>query len=337
MPPYRTVAGAMRGRLPPALWSAFRDQGSETVKRGENGKPLPLPKLASDDGFRGRFRCQKAWTREAGDWRAAVVARRRAGRLKRHTCGSWKLGLHSNTKPNLKREGTEHVKVITLIFGDMVKEPIRSNSGEKEVGEKDESIHTPNVGDGVLEKERPNIVPTTPAIVPVVLEFFANLKFAKDDRDYFPHLITYLYRMTKVIIDLMEQSHQVVHNILGDLMLHQFQALHREQIKNSNHQNKHKMDMPPTRPKKASIKFAYGVDEDMEEEAEKEGNEEEEGNDTKIREDDDMAPYYDEFEDLFTFEQPSIGGPNIKESTNHPKTLPEIDRARQRERNCRTK
>ncbi|TYG59115.1 hypothetical protein ES288_D08G276600v1 [Gossypium darwinii] len=40
----------MRGRLPPALWSAFRDQGSETVKRGENGKSPPLPKLASDDG-----------------------------------------------------------------------------------------------------------------------------------------------------------------------------------------------------------------------------------------------------------------------------------------------
>ncbi|TYI18698.1 hypothetical protein ES332_A07G110700v1 [Gossypium tomentosum] len=40
----------MRGRHPPALWSAFRNQGSETVKRGENGKPPPLPKLASDDG-----------------------------------------------------------------------------------------------------------------------------------------------------------------------------------------------------------------------------------------------------------------------------------------------
>ncbi|KAA3481380.1 Integrase, catalytic core [Gossypium australe] len=31
---------------------------------------------------------------------------------------------------------------------------------EKEVGEKDKSIHTPNVGDGVLEKERPNSEPT---------------------------------------------------------------------------------------------------------------------------------------------------------------------------------
>ncbi|TYH51088.1 hypothetical protein ES332_D10G250100v1 [Gossypium tomentosum] len=62
----------MRGRLPPALWSAFRDQGSETVKRGENGKPPPLPKLASDDddGFRGRFRCQKhGWPVIGEQWR----------------------------------------------------------------------------------------------------------------------------------------------------------------------------------------------------------------------------------------------------------------------------
>ncbi|TYG83352.1 hypothetical protein ES288_D01G161300v1 [Gossypium darwinii] len=40
----------MRGHLPSALWSVFRDPSSEMGKRGENEKPLPLSKLASDDG-----------------------------------------------------------------------------------------------------------------------------------------------------------------------------------------------------------------------------------------------------------------------------------------------
>ncbi|KAK5794806.1 hypothetical protein PVK06_036053 [Gossypium arboreum] len=63
------------------------------------------------------------------------------------------------------------------------------------------------------------------------------------------------------------------------------------------------------------------IDEDMEEEAEKEGNKEEEGNDAKTREDVNMAPYCKEFEDLFASEQPSTGGPDIRESTNQPKNL----------------
>ncbi|XP_012458175.1 uncharacterized protein LOC105778968 [Gossypium raimondii] len=60
----------------------------------------------------------------------------------------------SNTEPNLKREGKEHAKEITLRSVAMVKEPIQSNLQEKEVSEKDESTHTPSVGDGMGEKEK---------------------------------------------------------------------------------------------------------------------------------------------------------------------------------------
>ncbi|TYH50606.1 hypothetical protein ES332_D10G218000v1 [Gossypium tomentosum] len=72
----------MRGRLPPTLWSAFRDQGSETVKRGENGKPPPLPKLASDDGEGPTTTTapgadSEAWV--AGDRRAVAVVGMRGG------------------------------------------------------------------------------------------------------------------------------------------------------------------------------------------------------------------------------------------------------------------
>ncbi|KAH1106892.1 hypothetical protein J1N35_010660 [Gossypium stocksii] len=45
-------------------------------------------------------------------------------------------------------------------------------------------------------------------------------------RIYFPPLITNLCHKKEVIIYLIEQSHQPVRSIIGDSMLHQFQALH---------------------------------------------------------------------------------------------------------------
>lgn len=60
--------------------------------------------------------------------------------------------ISSNIEPISKREGKKHTKAITLRFKVVVKEPIRSNCREKEVGEKQESILTPSARDGALEK-----------------------------------------------------------------------------------------------------------------------------------------------------------------------------------------
>ncbi|KAK5811465.1 hypothetical protein PVK06_026800 [Gossypium arboreum] len=46
-------------------------------------------------------------------------------------------------------------------------------------------------------------------------------------------------------------------------------------------------------------------DEDTKDEANEEGNGVEEGDDDEAMEDDDVAPYHDDFEDLFASEQPS--------------------------------
>ncbi|KAA3487253.1 Integrase, catalytic core [Gossypium australe] len=51
------------------------------------------------------------------------------------------------------REGKEHATEVPIRSWVVVKEPIRSNCGEKKVSEKDDNTCTPSVGDGVGEKE----------------------------------------------------------------------------------------------------------------------------------------------------------------------------------------
>lgn len=54
--------------------------------------------------------------------------------------------IFSNIEPNLKGEGKEHGKAITLRSGVVIKESIRPTSGE-EVRKKDRNTRTPSVGD----------------------------------------------------------------------------------------------------------------------------------------------------------------------------------------------
>lgn len=67
----------------------------------------------------------------------------------------------SNTEPNPKREGKEHAKAITFRSGAVVKNPIRSMSGEEDA-EKEKSTCTPSVGDGVGERIEAKVEPKQP-------------------------------------------------------------------------------------------------------------------------------------------------------------------------------
>ncbi|KAA3457097.1 Integrase, catalytic core [Gossypium australe] len=53
----------------------------------------------------------------------------------------------------IQRGKKEHTKVVTFRSGAVVKEPIQSNCGKKEISEKDESTCTPSVGEGEGERE----------------------------------------------------------------------------------------------------------------------------------------------------------------------------------------
>ncbi|KAA3474464.1 DNA damage-inducible protein 1-like [Gossypium australe] len=94
----------------------------------------------------------------------------------------------------------------------MIKEPIRTNCGEKDVREKDESIRIPSVGDEVVEKEKPKSEFTqieiedrtvlTPSLSSKLILFLSCLEEKKEDAEFIDFLK--MFKALNVNLPLLE-------------------------------------------------------------------------------------------------------------------------------------